>query len=236
MWPPHAPPPLAPPPMPGPAQLAEAALAAREATAQVQELLAAVSRRVAPMLASAARASESQVSAEIRRLEAGFKTLQAKVSKVEARLSVHDPGARSVQKESLLKMLLDVEQRWEAEIKIVKRELHQTILAHNHNADLMADHKTAIDKIRANLDEQNPPARLQSDNKFQEQLSKLAQTLQRSQAEDQDVDAILRRGDVLMKQFGAMVAHQSLPASMPHMSMPAYGAGQPHHPGYNLVL
>jgi len=187
------------------------------------------------MLANAARASESQVNAEIRRLDAGFKTLQAKVSKVEARLSLHDPGARSVQKESLLKMLLDVEQRWEAEIKIVKRELHQTILAHNHNADLMADHKTAIDKIRANLDEQNPPVRLQSDQKFQEQLSKLAQTLQRNQAEDQEVDAILRRGDVLMKQFGAVAAHQSLPVGVPPI-MPPYGVGQPYHPGYSALL
>lgn len=233
MWPPRPPPPLAPPPAPGAALLADAARAARDASSTIESTLAAVSLRVAPMLANATRASESQVSAEIRRLEASFQALNAKVSRVEALLRLHEPASRSVNQDNLLKMLLDVEQRWEQEIKTVKRELHQTILAHNHNADLMADHKTAIDKIKANLDEQGPPERVQSDQQFQDQLNRLAQTLQRNQSQDQEVDAILRRGDMLLQRFGAMASQHSLPTGVPHMSMPPYGPGPGYQHGYS---
>lgn len=38
-------------------------------------------------------------------------------------------------------LLARIEQQWGQEIRTLKEELHQTILAHNHNADLIKHHK-----------------------------------------------------------------------------------------------
>merc|ERR1712050_769152 len=38
--------------------------------------------------------------------------------------------------------------QWGQEIKTLKEELHQTILAHNHNADLIKHHKETLDALQ----------------------------------------------------------------------------------------
>merc|ERR1712217_712198 len=111
------------------------------------------------------------------------------------------------QKDTLSKVLSDVEQRWEQEIKAVKRELHQTILAHNHNADLMADHKTAIDKIRAEIDEQPPMQSTESQQQLHEHLERLTKTLEHNRAQEHDIDALLRRGEVLIQRCSSLGIH-----------------------------
>lgn len=170
-----------------------------------QEMLTAVSHRVTSMLQGATKASESQVNAEIRRLEAGFAALHSKVVRVEQLLSSQDQSVRWRQQDNLSKVLADVEQRWETEIKAVKRELHQTILAHNHNADLMADHKAAIDKIRAEIDEKPLIQTSETQQQqLQEQLERLAKTLEHNRVQEQDIDTLLRRGEVLMHRLGSM--------------------------------
>mmetsp|Transcript_189 Transcript_189/g.409 ORF Transcript_189/g.409 Transcript_189/m.409 type:complete len:223 (-) Transcript_189:46-714(-) len=195
MWPPPPPPPPchAPPVVPPDAQPGDESL--------VQEIIPSVVQRISPMLAAAARTSESQVSTEIRKLDVAFASLQAKISRVEALLRAHE---QRVHMDYLSRLLADVERRWETEIKAVKRELHQTILAHNHNADLMADHKTAIDRIRADVDAQGPFPQLESEVQLREQLQRLSQTLEHNRAQEQDIDALLRRGEVLMQQLGCL--------------------------------
>jgi len=205
-------------------------------------MLAVISQRVAPMLAAAARRSETQVSAELRKLDTAFQSLRDKALRVETILGQRDTSARQLPKDGIAKALTELEQRWDSEIKAVKRELHQTILAHNHNADLMADHKTAIDKIRAELDERGGlPVRLE-DPQLQQTLVRLSTTLERNQAQDQDVDTLLQRGELLMQSFGFGMAaplpgmpggaRQGVP-----MSAPPYAPGQAYHQGYShLVL
>jgi len=78
------------------------------------------------------------MSTELKKLDAGFMALNQKVNKIEALLSACDPTKRLGHHDIFNKMLAEVEQRWEQDVKAVKRELHQTILAHNHNANLMA--------------------------------------------------------------------------------------------------
>merc|ERR1719230_1043759 len=50
--------------------------------------------------------------------------------------------------EAVGQLLSKVEQQWGQEIRTLKQELHQTILAHNHNADLIKHHKDTIDALR----------------------------------------------------------------------------------------
>lgn len=197
-----------------------------------QEVLAAVGQRVSLMLAAATRASESQVSAELRRLETGFASLSAKVGKVEALLSRHEP--RRNQKDALIRAVFEVEQRLDQEIKTVKRELHQTILAHNHNAELMADHKTAIDTICVDIEERGPPLQVEPDSQLGAQLERLQQTLEQGRARDQDVDALLRRGEVLLQRLGALGLLPPLP--LPYMGVPLpapYGPVPGYHPHFS---
>lgn len=203
-----------------------------EAMANAQEMLAVVSQRVAPMLAAAARHSETQVSTELRKLDAVFKSLREKAARVEALISARDKNARPLPKDGIAKLLTDLEQRWDQEIKAVKRELHQTILAHNHNADLMADHKTAIDKIRLELDERGPPARLE-DPALAETLARLGSTLEKNRASDQDIDMLLQRGEVLFQRIGASMSTQPMSAigGAPVATSP-YPAGQGFQQGY----
>jgi len=190
-----------------------------------------VNERVTPMLMAATRASESQVSIEIRRLEFAFTALNAKVSKVEALLGMHNRGTHDARKDSLNQAFLEVEQRWEQEIKAVKRELHQTILAHNHNADLMADHKTAIDKIQTEIGNRGPALRPETEVQLQEQLQRLSHTLEHSRGQEQDINALLRRGEVLLQQFGALGVVPPLAMAAPPQSMPPYVPSSPYHPG-----
>uniref|UniRef100_A0A7S4T7R9 Uncharacterized protein n=1 Tax=Alexandrium monilatum TaxID=311494 RepID=A0A7S4T7R9_9DINO len=228
--PPPPPPPCHAPPAPGPSQ-ALAGMAALDAAPQLQEMLAAVSLTVAPMLKAATRASESQVGAEIRRLEAGFQTLQAKVSRVEVLLGMGDRGSSLGQLDALNKMLAEVGQRWDQEIRSVKRELHQTILAHNHNADVMADHKSAIDRIRAEIGESGPPVQPEKESQLQEQLDRLSHTLGQNRAREQDIDTLVRRSDALMQQFAALGVAHPMAMSTAHPSMLAYGPSLQVHPG-----
>jgi len=144
------------------------------------------------------------MSTELKKLDAGFMALNQKVNKIEALLSACDPTKRLGHHDIFNKMLAEVEQRWEQDVKAVKRELHQTILAHNHNANLMADHKTTIDKIRAELSSHGPPLQSEDLHLLHEQLEGVTQTLERSQTQDRDVDTLLRRFDILMQHFGAL--------------------------------
>eukprot|EP00932_Pfiesteria_piscicida_P010924 SRR837773.21958.p1 GENE.SRR837773.21958~~SRR837773.21958.p1 ORF type:complete len:248 (-),score=93.09 SRR837773.21958:105-812(-) len=53
--------------------------------------------------------------------------------------------------DSIGKSLAAIEHQWGQEIKTLKEELHQTILAHNHNADLIKIHKESIDDLRTRV-------------------------------------------------------------------------------------
>lgn len=190
-------------------------------------VMAAVRERVMPMLAAATRASELQVKTEIQKLEGGFASLTAKAGRVQALLQ-----ERVAQQDTLCHTLFEVERRWDREIQDVKRELHQTILAHNHNADVMADHKTAIDKICTEVEEVGH-LQFQSDaeHRFQEQLHRLARTLEDTKARDQEVDALLQRGEALSQRLGAMGTAHSAAVGV---ALPSRACGQrpPFHASF----
>merc|ERR1719209_2810671 len=57
-------------------------------------------------------------------------------------------NADTLTAEAVAGLLSKTEQQWGQEIRTLKQELHQTILAHNHNADLIKHHKETIDLIR----------------------------------------------------------------------------------------
>merc|ERR1719240_2575486 len=56
------------------------------------------------------------------------------------------------------KALSDVEAVWGKELNKLKQELHQTIFAHNHNADLMKQQKEVLEQITKEVKERAPPS------------------------------------------------------------------------------
>merc|ERR1719410_804159 len=59
-----------------------------------------------------------------------------------------EPVEAPLDAQAVGQMLSKIEQSWGQEIRTLKQELHQTILAHNHNADLIKHHKETIDALR----------------------------------------------------------------------------------------
>lgn len=162
-----------------------------------------------------------QVRAEITKLEAGFSVLRAKAERAYTLLA----GRQSEQTDDgdpMLQMLAQVEQRWEQQVAMIKRELHDTVVAHNHNADLMVDHKAAIAQITEVLEARGPPQDRGPDfqARLMQQLGSLALTLERCEVSDQDTDIMLRRGDHLLQRYRALV---SPPGSAPGAPPAAYG-------------
>merc|ERR1719157_390262 len=65
---------------------------------------------------------------------------------------------QAVEPQTVAQALAKLEQQWGKELGKLKQELHQTIYAHNHNADLMKYQKDTLEQLRADLRERRPPA------------------------------------------------------------------------------
>merc|ERR1719262_95485 len=73
------------------------------------------------------------------------------------------PSARSTEppldSDTIRQCLLKIEQQWGQGLRALRQELHQTILAHNHNADLMKHHKDTLDQLKVSSEQDMGNAR-----------------------------------------------------------------------------
>lgn len=220
-WPPPPPPPPPhAPPLPPQSQRG-ATLSGGEDPVVSQELLAAVRRRVAGLLAVATRESEMKVATEIRRLEAALAQMSEKVRKIKAALRERD-----MNRDALEGMINEIDRRWDQEVQVLKQQLHHTILAHNHNADLMADHRSSIDEISSRLEEWGAGTSRQGlEQQCRQQIHLLSLTLERHQARDREVDAFLHQAEYLMHHAATMGFGPAFPMGGASLLMPPYVAG-----------
>lgn len=205
-----------------------------------QDMLNYISQRVHFMLGNITRSSELQVHAELRRVESSFAALADKIQRVEMLLSqkaVEAKGKEPVSQENLDRALATIQQRRDQELAAIKRDLHQTIMVHNHNADLMADHKAAIERINGMIEEPTedglPPLSQVHRKEIYQHLLQIGATLERAQGE-QDIDALLERGEAILLRVNSIIASSA--AAMYQPSMPGhpglahlpYGAPDPY--------
>lgn len=207
------------------------------------ETLARLGERVVAMLQQATRSSEQQVSSELRKLDTELTALTAKFGRVEALLSQKgfppaNQRAMPCMEDRITLLLHEVELKLDADVREIQRELHQTILAHNHNADLMADHKAAIDRIRSDMETHNLPALVaaQRTEELLVPLQQLTVTIEESQASDQELDLLLRKGEALLARLGPISRATPMPRNglAPHFaghSPPLAPMPPPHLPG-----
>merc|ERR1719159_425023 len=99
-----------------------------------------------------------------------------------------DP-VQTVDRVYLSNKISELEQKWGSEVKALKQDLHRTILAHNHNSDLMRHHRDALDEARRKLDSQTQPKAEQVDA----QIDKVDRMLRAGLAKQRAVDALTER-------------------------------------------
>jgi len=164
-----------PPGMPPPGLTSPAALAASSAGATVgasgdalaptaegpsdlgQDIMVGIQEQVKTLLGQARRDSEAKVKAELKAANDVIQSMDQRLDEMLAKLDgAEEFPPQVVEQHTVAQALAKVEQNWGKELGKLKQELHQTIFAHNHNADLMKHQKDSIDEIRSELEKQKP--------------------------------------------------------------------------------
>jgi len=211
---PSAPPGLAP----GPADSSEEQLQ--------KEITNTIERQVAQLLQQARNETEGKVKIELKTIIEKIMVMERTLDQLNAQLDAIDPPSKdgpaqggAVSAESVGQLLSKVEQQWGQEIKTLKEELHQTILAHNHNADLIKHHKETLDALQERshkIANQN-----MKPTDVQAQLNKLDARLKQQQKQ-RKLEPLLERIQVLESHV-ARAAQQSAAWRFPGMG----GLGAP---------
>eukprot|EP00930_Biecheleria_cincta_P067951 TRINITY_DN5493_c0_g1_i1.p1 TRINITY_DN5493_c0_g1~~TRINITY_DN5493_c0_g1_i1.p1 ORF type:complete len:304 (-),score=72.40 TRINITY_DN5493_c0_g1_i1:42-953(-) len=153
----EAPPGLTPPAGPPPSRPAEHAEGAPDLKQEISEK---IGQQVQALLLLAKKESEAKVTTELRHFHSAMQEVDARLDQIIKQLDEVDEGPRpeSLEQNSVVQALAKVEQQWGKELCKLKSELHQTIFAHNHNADLMKHQKEALDLIRNEIDMRSAPS------------------------------------------------------------------------------
>merc|ERR1712157_278921 len=94
--------------------------------------------------------TENKVKVELKGIRDAMVTLDGRLDQLLAQLDGIEPRQQEppLDPEHIGQLLSKIEQQWGQEIRTLKEELHQTILAHNHNADLIKHHKETLDALQ----------------------------------------------------------------------------------------
>lgn len=191
-----------------------------------QEITTTIGSQVRHMIAQAKGDSEVKVKRELGKLKLWMQQMDEKLDAMLAHVEGVEPPKFEVEPTQVTGLLQKIEAQWGKELGTLKQELHQTILAHNHNADLMKAHKDALDAIRVQLDN-SAPLRAEQINT---QLAKVDSVLQ-SQQTKRKLDPLFSRLQILEQRVVASYTGQ-MPPSQPTQPRfpivpPGTAAGQP---------
>jgi uncharacterized protein YukE len=160
-----------------------------------------IGQQVEAMILDAKHKSESTVSKEVQKIKFKMEAMSKKIKMVTERVSKLDSnGSGPLLKTDLQKSIQKLEEVWEGEVGGLKHELWQTIQAHNHNADLLKHHKSAIDQIAGRASESVPNPELEN---IHNQLIQVDKVMQREQAKEQQLDQLMLRLTAVQQQLSA---------------------------------
>jgi len=220
------PPPATAPPPPSAAALAAGAFsigAVGEGREDLQkEISSTIEAQVSRLIEQARHDTESKVKMELKQIRDVMMTLDGRLDQLIGQLDGMEPRESPephLDAETVGHLLSKIEQQWGQEIRTLKQELHQTILAHNHNADLIKHHKDTIDALRERC------VRLQGNSvkttEIQAQLARLDARLKQQQKQ-RKLEPLLDRLTVLEQKVAA-AAHwrfQNMGVGPPGMPVP----------------
>mmetsp|Transcript_26159 Transcript_26159/g.49118 ORF Transcript_26159/g.49118 Transcript_26159/m.49118 type:complete len:320 (-) Transcript_26159:328-1287(-) len=193
-----------------------------------QEISNRISQQVQTLLLQAKKESEQKVTAELKLLHNVMQEMDARLDNLIKQLDETQvpPKTEALEQGAVVQALAKVEQQWGKELGKLKGELHQTIFAHNHNADLMKYQKETLDKIRQEIDARGNanPEKIKA---AKAQVAKI-ETMSKG-AQKQKLDPLLQRMAVLEQkiyrwvQSGGALGHATAAAKYP--AVPGVPAG-----------
>jgi hypothetical protein len=108
-----------------------------------------IEAQVARLIDQARVQTESKVKIELKQVRDAMLAMDAQLDQLLLQLEgmeVQDVN-HQMDVDVIGQLLSKLEETHRQEIRTLKQELHQTILAHNHNADLIKHHKDTIDAL-----------------------------------------------------------------------------------------
>jgi len=188
------------------------------------EISGTIAAQVTRLLEQARVDTENKVKVELKGIRDVMVAIDGRLDQLLAQLDSIEPRQQEppLDAEHIGQLLSKIEQQWGQEIRTLKEELHQTILAHNHNADLIKHHKDTIDALRERCTRiQGGGAR--SGDQIQQQLSRL-DALTRQQQTQRKMDPLFERLTNLERNVGNVTAARNAawryPAMPPMPMMP----------------
>jgi hypothetical protein len=192
------------------------------------DVASAIGQQVEQMILQAQKDSETRVRHELSNARTQLQQMEAVINALTERVGTcarqNSAGpldsSQTVDRAFLQTKIAALEQKWGSEVKALKQDLHRTILAHNHNSDLMRHHRDALDEARRKLDAQ-PKA-----DQVDAQIEKVDRMLRAGQAKQRALDALTERLTALEHQVEILPSAQ-LPGAYPGMMPGMAGMGVP---------
>jgi len=190
------------------------------------DVAVAIGAQVEQMILQAKKDSEARVRHDLSVAKSQLQHMESIVIELSGRVArcvdQRGPGAseasETVDRTLLSQKISQLEGKWGSEVKALKQDLHRTILAHNHNSDLMRHHRDALDEAKRKVDAMTQPISEQVDV----QIDKVERILRAGQAKQRALDALTERLAQLEAQVGEM---------LPSASMAGYPGAMPGMPG-----
>ncbi|CAJ1355088.1 unnamed protein product [Effrenium voratum] len=196
------------------------------------DVASAIGQQVEQMILQAKKDSEARVRHELNVARTQLQQMEGHISELGDRVArcvrfnsagtgSPDPSV-TVDRAFLSQKIKQLEQKWGSEVKALKQDLHRTILAHNHNSDLMRHHRDALEKARRELDAQPAPKAEQVDA----QIEKVDRMLRAGQAKQRALDALTERLTQLEQQAAQLFPNLagSAPPGLAAAPVPKKGA------------
>eukprot|EP00927_Polykrikos_kofoidii_P070166 TRINITY_DN660_c0_g2_i1.p1 TRINITY_DN660_c0_g2~~TRINITY_DN660_c0_g2_i1.p1 ORF type:complete len:378 (+),score=104.76 TRINITY_DN660_c0_g2_i1:82-1215(+) len=167
-----------------------------------KEISFTIETQVQKLIEQARLDTESKVKKELKLICDSMMVIDVALDQLLAQLDGIEPSDHvetPIDSEAAGQLLSKIEQQWGQEIRTLKQELHQTILAHNHNADLIKHHKDTIDALRDRCQKLQNPTKT---GEIQQQLQKLDARLKQQQKQ-RKLEPLFERLSVLEQRVAA---------------------------------
>jgi hypothetical protein len=201
-----------------------------------KEILLRIGDQVNQLLLQAKKDSESKVKFELKALNDVMRQMDERLDAITATLDeMEQTPKQAVEQHQVAQSLAKLEQQWGKELGKLKQELHQTIFAHNHNADLMKHQKDALDQIRQEIDSQKVSPGNDRIKVAKDKLAK-ADAMLKNQQKQRKLEPLFRRLTALESKLMAWrwpMGMMGPMGGMPPMGMPPMPGAQP--PGLNMA-
>jgi len=200
------------------------------ATSLHGDVASAIGQQVEQMIMQAKKDSEARVRHDLSVARSQLQQMEGIIGELGERVQrcvqSNRPGAPeasdTVDRKLLSEKILQLEQKWGAEVKALKQDLHRTILAHNHNSDLMRHHRDALDEARRKVDAMTQPIAEQVDV----QIDKVERILQAGRQKQRALDTITERLGQMELQVTELLPSATMGAAA--MGFPGMMAGRGH--------